>query len=164
MRTVRFFASALSTLMLLGLCILLAPPAFELTTAGPQYGIGAGALLQFVIVATALLTVLMLIRDFIAWREDGAETATGEANTLDDADPMRVIGVCVLALLAAHIALWAYAGFIAASVAFMAALSLILLPRDQWTASRLAIVAAMSVLFPVAVWALFVHVLMVPLR
>lgn len=166
MHTVRFFASVLATAMLLGLCAILAPSAFELTTAGPQYGIGAGALPQFAIIATVVLSIVMVIDDFAAWRKHGDDGVSTEGEALEGADANRVviIGACVLALLAAFIALWAYLGFIIASMAFVMALSLLLLPRADWTASKLAIIAAMSVLFPLAVWALFVYVLMVPLR
>lgn len=166
MRTVRFWASILSTILLLGLCALLAGPSFELPAGGPRMGIGAGALPQFVVVATAILAVITLLGDIAAWRRPPASPIAGETRDAEDTDPRRVVilGGFVLVLLAAYIGAWPYLGFIPPTIGFIAALSLVLLPRAEWTAMRMASIALMAILFTLGVWALFVHVLMVPLR
>jgi hypothetical protein len=164
MQAIRFASSAAMTLVLLGFAALLFGPSFAMPALGAETGIGRGALPQFCVVAGAVLALVVFIRDLLSMRRSGA--ITGPSGLGADAEPRRVvtIGFLALLLLSAYVVAWAYVGFLLASIAFLVATSLMLLPREHWTARSLALVLATGVLFGVGVWALFVHVLQVPLR
>ncbi len=161
MSVLRFAASGLVTLVLLGLVAVLGPPAFELSLASASGGVGPGALPQFVVVCTTVLALVILGMDVATWRRrDAGDDEADEA-------PARLVlgtGIPVLVLLAAFIIAWHYLNFLVTAIAFTAPLSTLLAGRAGRTPRGLAAIAATSVLFCTGVWALFVHVLNVPLR
>ncbi len=164
MQAIRLAASAAMTLILLAFVAILFSPSFAMPTGGPQVGLGRGALPQFCVVAAAILAVATFVRDAIAMRRTGS--IVGPMAISESTEPRRVvvIGFAALLMLVAYVTAWWLLGFLPASVAFLAATSLLLLPRERWNTRALIPVAATSVLFGVGVWALFVYVLQVPLR
>lgn len=165
MPNLRLGASAAVAILLLALCSVLAGPAFEMRTMGARDGIGAGALPQFVVVGTAVLSVIIFIQDFVAWwRQGDIGHAAGQGAGSGSPQRILALGGTVLVLLAIYVFAWRWTGFLPASIGFMTALCVILAPTLSRTARGVAIAAVTSVLFCTAVWALFVHVLMVPLR
>lgn len=164
MHRVRLAASAAVTLILLGLAALLWAPAFALPASGRVNGIGPGALPQFSVVAIAALSAVIFVRDLLAMRRSGQ--ISGASSFADGARPAKlvVMSLATLIALAAYLALWVEIGFPAASVLFLVALSLLLLPRERWSKRTLASVVAVSTGFGLGVWALFVYILQVPLR
>lgn len=167
MANLRLAASAAVSVLLLALCSVLAGPAFEMPALGSRGGLGAGALPQFVVVSTALLAVVIFIQDFFAWKRRGdIDGAPEEAAKDSSADARRVVGIgtAVLVLLAVYVFVWRWIGFLPASIGFMAVLCMVLAPGASRTARGMVIAAVTSILFCTGVWALFVYVLMVPLR
>jgi hypothetical protein len=166
MSRLRLAASALATALLLVLCAILAAPAFELTAVNNRGGIGAGGLPQFVVVAVAILAPLAFLQDVLRFRRSGHITGGFDAADGDAAEARRtaLLGSTVLVLLAAYTFTWRFAGFLPASIAFMSVLCLILLPAPQRRFKKAAFSVAFSAAFCVGVWALFVHLLGVPLR
>lgn len=164
MEAIRLAASAAMTVIVLALAAILFGPSFAMPTGGPEVGLGRGALPQFCVVAGAILAVAIFVRDLLAMRRSGA--IVGPSGISEGTEPRRVVivGFAALLLLAAYVVAWLYVGFLPASVVFLAATSLLLLPRERWSVRSLLPVAATSVLFGVGVWALFVYVLQVPLR
>lgn len=163
MPTIRLAAGAAVSLLLLALCALLAGPSFELPGAAPDGGIGAGALPRFVVVAVAVLAVAVFVQQVMAARAGRVVHADDGA---DEADPRRVLGLGagVLVLLAGYAYGWTVAGFLPATIAFILALGLLLVPAESRTPRGLLVIAATAVLFSLGVWGLFVHILAVPLR
>lgn len=159
----RFAASLFMTVFLIGLCAVLAGPAFELQTFGHSGQIAAGALPQAVVIATIILAALSLAQDVLALAR-GRSLADAEGGIDAPAAQLLGLGLGVLALLATYVVLWRYIGFPAASTAFMAATARALAPREARGLRGLAIIAVASVLFCVGVWLAFVHLLAVPLR
>lgn len=166
MSHLRLAASTLVTVLLLALCAVLAGPAFELTAYNYQGGIGAGGLPQFVVVSVALLAPLMFVQDVIRFRRTGHVSGGFDFEDGDGAEARRtaVLGSTVLVLLAGYAFLWRWIGFLPASILFMIVLCLVLAPADRRTVKGAATAIIFSLLFCVGVWALFVHVLAVPLR
>lgn len=164
MPRLRLAASTLTTLALLTLCAILAEPAFELTASNGRGSIGAGGLPQFVVVAVAVLAPLILIQDVLGFRSSGRITGAPAIEAGRDASARRtaVLGATVLVLLAGYAFAWRLTGFLPASIAFMSILCIVLAPERTPRGSTIAIL--FSALFCVGVWALFVHVLAVPLR
>jgi hypothetical protein len=164
MQTIRLAASALVTLIILGLAAILFAPSFAMPTIGAQVGLGRGALPQFCVLAGAILALGSFIRDVVEMRRKGS--IVGLVEVSETAEPRRVvlIGFAALLLLFGYVIAWRLLGFPAASVIFLVTTSLLLLPQDRWNARGLLAVAVTSVLFGTCVWALFVHVLQVPLR
>ena len=166
MSHLRLAASTLVTVLLLALCALLVGPAFELAAYNGQGGIGAGGLPQFVVVSVALLSPLMILQDMIRFRRDGHISGGYDFEDGDRAEARRtaLLGSTVLVLLAAYAFLWRWLGFLPASILFMIVLCLVLAPAERRTVKGTATAVLFSILFCVGVWALFVHVLAVPLR
>jgi hypothetical protein len=168
MPRLRIAASLFVTFSLIALCLALVPSAFALAGLTPDGNIGAGALPQFVVVAVPLLSLAILVSDLVSYRKgrlDQVAAREGEAD-VTDADPRRVlvIGSLVLVLLAAYAAAWRLVGFPLASLAFMATMAFILAPQESRNLRGTIILAATTLVFCLGTWALFVHVLMVPLR
>ncbi|WP_029008217.1 tripartite tricarboxylate transporter TctB family protein [Azospirillum halopraeferens] len=171
MQTVRLAAGAAVTMLLLVLCAVLAGPSFGMRALGPQGELGSGALPQFIVVSVAVLAVVVFIQQVIAHRRRGggaspAAALPSDGDVAPDADPRRVltVGPAVLAMLAGYAYAWTEVGFLPASIVFLVLLSLFLMPAPQRTGRGIAVAAATAVLFCLGVWALFVHVLGVPLR
>jgi hypothetical protein len=166
MQTVRLAAGAAVTILLLALCAVLAGPSFSMRSLGPQGELGSGALPQFIVISAAVLAVCVFVQQIAAYRRRGAVAPAPGGEAPVEADPRRIltIGPVVLAMLAAYAFAWTAVGFLPASVAFMVALCLFLTPASHRTGQGIAIAIATSVLFCLGVWALFVHVLGVPLR
>ncbi|MCD6679139.1 MAG: tripartite tricarboxylate transporter TctB family protein [Burkholderiaceae bacterium] len=164
MQTVRLAASALMTLLVLALCAVLWQPSFAMPTLSADVGLGRGALPQFCVLAALVLTVLMFVKDLLAWRATGA--ITGPFEVADKAQPGRVVAVggAALALLTAYVAAWGLLGFLPATIAFLLVVSALLLPAGQRSLRAATVLVATAVLFAIGVWALFVYVLEVPLR
>ena len=163
----RFAASLFMTAFLIGLCAVLAGPAFDLQTFGRTGQIAAGALPQAVVVATIVLAALSMGEDVLALARRGPKgAAPPELEGGIDAPAGRVLGLGlgILALLTGYVVLWRYIGFPAASTVFMAAAATVLAPKEARGPRGLAIIAVTSVLFCVGVWLAFVHLLAVPLR
>ncbi|GAB4394540.1 MAG: hypothetical protein Tsb0032_20640 [Kiloniellaceae bacterium] len=166
MSHLRLAASALATALLLVLCAILAEPAFELTAVNRRGGIGAGGLPQLVVIAVAVLAPLSFLQDVLRFRRSGHITGGFDAADGDAAEARRtaLLGSTVLVLLAAYAFAWRLTGFLPASIAFMSVLCLILLPAPARSLKRSLLSVAFSAAFCVGVWALFVHLLGVPLR
>lgn len=166
MSLLRLGASVIVLVGLLGLCALLAGPAFELPAAAYGSGLGAGAFPQFVVVAVAVLACLLLVQDLRQWRRPAAPGAQQPDGDEFSGGPGRVLllGSGVFLLLAAFVFAWPWLGFLPVAIAFMAVLALLLAPRSARSARSVAITLLTSVLFCSGLWALFVHVLAVPLR
>jgi hypothetical protein len=163
MQTLRLAASAAVTVLLLALCAVLAEPAFDLPAVNTRGGIGAGGLPQFTVVAGAVLVPVMFVHDLILFRRtSGAAAAKAEGSA--KARRMIVLGAVIFVLLAAYVFAWRLLSFLPASILFTAVLCAILLPKAARTRRAYAIAAVFSILFCTGVWALFVHVLAVPLR
>lgn len=164
MQSIRLAASAAMMVLLLGLSALLFGPSFAMPTAGASIGLGRGALPQFCVVMASVLSVIIFVRDLIAFRRSGS--ITGPAGLGASADPRRVItlGCMSLVLLVAFVVAWQWLSFLPAAVGFVLVTSLMLLPRERRGPRAVALVLATSVLFALGVWALFVYVLQVPLR
>ncbi|MGE4527337.1 MAG: tripartite tricarboxylate transporter TctB family protein [Rhodospirillaceae bacterium] len=158
----RFAASAISAVFLLSLCCVLAAPAFELPTLNAQGSIGAGGFPQFTVIAVGVLAPLMLVQDALRFRREmRGGTAGGDSG---QARRMVVLGATVFALLAAYIFFWQILSFLPASILFTAVLCCLLLPAEKKTRRGYLTAAVFSVLFCTGVWAVFVHLLAVPLR
>lgn len=167
MSNLRFGASVTVLVGLLGLCALLASPAFDLPAEARGSGLGAGAFPQFVVVAVAILSCLILVQDLLQWRQPAPDRGAPDPEGDDfSSDPGRVLrlGTGVFLLLAAFIFAWPWLGFLPVAITFMAALALLLSPAAARTGRGVAITLVTSVLFCTGLWALFVHVLAVPLR
>lgn len=166
MSHLRLAASTLVTVFLLALCAVLVGPAFELAAYNGQGGISAGGLPQFVVVSVALLAPLMFAQDAIRFRRTGHISGSFDFEDGDGAEARRtaLLGSTVLVLLAAYAFAWRWLGFLPASMLFMSVLCLVLAPKDRRTALGLATAILFSILFCLGVWALFVHLLAVPLR
>lgn len=164
MQSIRLAASVAMALLLLAMVAILYGPSFAMPAGSGTAGLGRGALPQFCVVAAAVLAVAVAIRDVLSQRRTGA--ITGAAVVGDATDPRRVVGIglAALVMLAGFLLGWQWLGFLPAAMGFVAATSLMLLPRAHWEARNLRTLVATSVLFSLGVWALFVYVLQVPLR
>jgi hypothetical protein len=164
MQSIRLAASVAMTLLLLGFVVLLWGPSFAMPAGSGTAGLGRGAMPQFCMFAAAVLAVAVLVRDVLSYRRSGAITGVSEIG--EATDPRRVagIGLVTLALLAGFLVGWQWLGFLPAAMAFLAATSLLLLPRDHWHRRTLFPMVATSILFSFGVWAMFVYLLQVPLR
>ena len=67
MPTLHYIASLATSLFLIGLTLVLAGPAFDFEAFEARGGLGAGALVQFVVMAVILLSVLSIIGDSLKW-------------------------------------------------------------------------------------------------
>lgn len=164
MQAIRFAASVAMTLIILGFVVLLYGPSFAMPATGAETGLGRGALPQFCVIAGAIFAVAMFVRDVVSMRRRGAIHGPLAVSPTAESKRVVFVGLSALALLAAYVALWAYVGFLLASIAFLVASSLLLLPVEHWNARSLSVLLATGVLFGVGVWSLFVYVLQVPLR
>lgn len=164
MQSIRLAASAAMTLLLLAMVAVLWGPSFAMPAGSGTAGLGRGALPQFCVMAAAVLAVVVFARDLISHRRSGVITGASELG--ENTEPSRVVGIglAALVMLAAFLGAWQWLGFLPATMAFVAATSLTLLPREHWTRRSLAVLAATSMLFSLGVWALFVYLLQVPLR
>ncbi len=164
MQAIRLAASAAMTVILLALAAILFAPSFDMPTMSSEIGLGRGALPQFCVVAGAILAVAIFVRDVVSVRRAGS--IVGPLGISEKTEPRRVVGIgfAALLMLAAYVIAWQFLGFLPASIVFLAATGLLLLPRERWNARPLLAVGATSLLFALGVWALFVYVLQVPLR
>jgi hypothetical protein len=164
MQSIRLAASVAMALLLLAMVAILVGPSFAMPAGSGTAGLGRGALPQFCVVAAAVLALAVVIRDVLSKRRTGA--ITGAAEIGETTDPRRVVGIglAALVMLAGFLLGWQWLGFLPATMAFVAATGLMLLPRAHWKARSLLPLLATSVLFSLGVWALFVYVLQVPLR
>lgn len=160
MSALRLTASGLVTLVLLTVCALIASSTFSLPGMEARGSIGAGAIPQFVVVATVLLSLLVFIGDVFTWlraniTEDESEIATPKE--------VMLVGIPVFLILAGYVVAWRYVNFLVTSILFFALLSVMLGWRGI-TRRGLVVLFATSILFSTGIWALFVFVLKVPLR
>ncbi len=162
MSKLRLAASAVVTVLLLALCAVLAAPAFQLPATSYQGGIGAGGLPQFTVLAVGILTPIMLIQDFLAYRRRAPEP--GSPADARQARRTLVLGGIVFALLAAFVAAWQELSFLPAAIGFTAAMCAVLMPKERRTPAGYVVALAFSGVFCTGVWAVFVHLLAVPLR
>lgn len=162
MLKLRLAASAVVSVLLLGLCAVLVEPAFALPASAPQNGIGAGGLPQFTVIAVAILAPVMFVQDLLRYRRAAAEAPTDEGT--GEARRIVVLGTTVLVLLAAFVFLWQLLSFLPAAILFTATLCCILMPAEVRSVRGYVVAGIFSVLFCTGVWALFVHLLAVPLR
>ena len=95
-------ASAAITLFLLGLCALLAGPAFDLPAFGRQGQLGPGALPRFVIIGTALFALASLAADLLP-RKSRAAVLPTVSGAEASSSRILTIGGAVLALLGAYV-------------------------------------------------------------
>lgn len=163
MPTLHYIASLATSLFLIGLTLVLAGPAFDLEAFGARGGLGAGALLQFVVMAVILLSVLSIIGDSLKWysaRKAGRDP--GEPI----APPRHVVlvGGGVLLLLAAYVFAWRPLPFPLITVVFVALVSGLIGPTYLRSKKGLLTIGLMAVLFSVGVWLVFTYALKVPLR
>ncbi|WP_209427950.1 tripartite tricarboxylate transporter TctB family protein [Pararhodobacter sp. SW119] len=152
-------ASAFVTLFLMGLCILLAGPAFEMRAFGRSGSIDAGALPQAVVVVVAVLAIL-------AFSSDAFDHFRGRAEGGSSTRGMTVllIGGAVLLLLAGFLALWSRLAFPIAAAAFMTSTSLLIAPPETRNLRGYTTIVVVSVAFSLGVWLAFTYLLGVPLR
>jgi hypothetical protein len=164
MQAIRLAASAAMTIIVLVLAAILFVPSFDMPTMSAEIGLGRGALPQFCVVAAAILAVAIFLRDVVSMLRSGA--IVGPSGISEATEPRRVVGIgfAALVMLAAYVVAWQFLGFLPASIVFLAATGLLLLPRERWNVRSLTAVGATSLLFAIGVWALFVYVLQVPLR
>lgn len=152
-------AIAFVTLFLIGLCIFLAGPAFELRAFGRTGNIDAGALPQVVIISVATLAILAFCSDMLdSFRGRTAEASTAGGTTV------LLVGGAVLLLLAGFLGLWPRVGFPVAAAVFMMLTSALIAPPEARSFRGYAIMIGVSFAFCVTVWLAFTHILGVPLR
>ena len=162
MLKLRLAASAVVTVLLLALCAILVGPAFELPASAPQNGIGAGGLPQFTVIAVAILAPVMFVQDLLRFRRTAAGVPADEGS--GEARRVVILGTTVLVLLAGFVFLWQLVSFLPAATLFTLTLCCILMPAEVRSVRGYAVAAIFSLLFCTGVWALFVHLLAVPLR
>lgn len=159
MPTLNLCASIVTCLFLIGLSVVLAGSAFDLPGLGPNGGLQAGTLPQFVVVMVALLATLSLVADILKWRrggEPGAEVA-----------PLRqviLVGGGIMALLAVYVFAWRPLPFPLISFVFFTIVSVILAPPAARGLKGYGVIALTGLLFSIGIWLLFTYVLKVPLR
>jgi hypothetical protein len=152
-------ASAFVTLFLVGLCIFLAGPAFELRAFGRTGNIDAGALPQAVVIVVAGLAILAFASDmFDMYRGRAQDGGSTRGMTI------LLIGGAVLLLLAGFLMLWPRFGFMVAAASFMALTSALIAPPERRNLRGYAVIIFVSLAFCVAVWLAFTNLLGVPLR
>lgn len=163
MPTLHLVASLGVSAFLLGLSVILAGPAFELTGLGPRGGLHAGALPQFVVVVVAVLAVISAVSDLRRWWVTRSD-ASQQEEPFASPDQVLKVGGGVLALLALYVFAWRPLPFPLITMVFVALVSLIVAPPAARAPKGLAIIGLTSVLFSLGVWLVFTYVLKVPLR
>lgn len=163
MPTLKICASILSCLFLIGLSLILAGPAFDLPGLGPNGGLQAGTLPQFVVVMVVILATLSLVADILKWRRGRPPGTEPEP---EDA-PLRqviLVGGGVMALLAVYVFAWRPLPFPLITFVFFTIVSAILTPPASRSLKGYGVIALTGLLFSLGVWLLFTNVLKVPLR
>tara|TARA_R100000789_G_scaffold14655_3_gene18066 strand:+ start:4124 stop:4639 length:516 start_codon:yes stop_codon:yes gene_type:complete len=163
MPTLNLVASIATSVLLIGLSLFLAGPAFELPGLGPKGGLQAGTLPQFVVVVVIVLAVLSVINDVIKWR---ADRRWGHMPEQPFAPVRQVVtvGGSVLVLLAAYVFAWGPVPFPLISFVFFTFVGAILAPPAERTPRGYSKIALTGLLFSIGVWLIFTFVLNVPLR
>lgn len=163
MHTSKFVTSLIVSLFLLGLCIFLAGPAFELQTYGPKGGPQAGWLPQVVVVSVIILSILSFGGDGLrklSEHRSGEEKPEAEI----PARNLILIGGGVTLILAAYVFLWRALPFPVITIGFFLLVSLLLAPASARTVRGYVMIAITSVLFSIGVWLIFTYALKVSLR
>ncbi|WP_148252835.1 tripartite tricarboxylate transporter TctB family protein [Aidingimonas lacisalsi] len=165
MSVLRFSASTLVTIILLTLCAILAPPAFDLPTFDESGSIRSGAVPQFVVAFTALLSVIIYASDLLDFYKSRASSLLSSDN--DDEPTLRQasnVGVPMLVILAAYIFAWHYLNFAITTIVFFFSTSLLLMGKEKLTRKTVSMSLITAILFSTGVWSLFTYILKVPLR
>ena len=163
MPTLHFVASLVVTAFLIGLSALLAGPAFELNSFGPNGGLQAGTLPQFVVITVVLLATLSALNDFRKWHlslREGLDPGEALAPTRQ----IVLVGGGVMFLLAAYVFAWRPLPFPLITIVFVAIVSWIIAPAAARTSRGMVTIGITSVLFSIGVWLVFTYALKVPLR
>ena len=148
-------------LVLLSLCAILFQPAFELPAIDSRGIISAGAIPRFVILIIVILSLTMFVQDMATWVRVRCSDSDKDAATPRQA---LVIGAPTLIILTAYIFSWRQLNFLFTTIIFFIILSSLLAGRRTLTRRGLTVLCVTATLFCTGVWALFVHVLKVPLR
>lgn len=165
MPTLHFIASLVTSLFLIGLSLLLAEPAFDLVAFGPQGGLEAGALPQFVIIMVIVLAAFSAVGDTWKWFSSCRDRRGKEVSeAIAPADQVVWIGGGVLVLLAAYVFAWQPLPFPLITIVFVTLVSAIIAPVEARNLRGLLIIGLNAVFFSISVWLVFTYALKVHLR
>lgn len=163
MPVLNLVASIAVSVFLVGLCLVLAGPAFDLSSFGPNGGLQSGTLPQFVVIAVTVLAVISAVSDIVKWRA-GRRSGEVPVNTVAPVRQVVLIGGGVMAMLAAFVFTWRPLPFPLIAFVFFTVVGVILAPPPSRTLRGYGAIALTGLLFSGGVWLLFTSVLNVPLR